>query len=512
MEKKNRQKKPPKKNLWYYLMPKHMMGDITGWGFRVTWKDMAKNFIAYSIFGIGCGIVSGLDFRFVILMVLVELLFVPMLIVNNYHRIYEQNRFDDVNAYMEQMMYSFQERKKIIYALDETMTQFDEDNPMCNTIKNALYHIMHGGNHNPNVQAEALAMIEAQYPVSRLHTMHQFLLKIESIGGDFTDTLNLLLEDRATWERRTIKMLNTRKMKKSLTTTSIVFAMAIGVGFSRLVVSFMGDMIDTTLILHSIPSQIATLIMWGFMLVIYLVADNHAIYAWDEKKETKDEALIIKRYHHIVDYDKAKEQKISLLYAIVPAILTIVLLIFGQKIWAIMCLAITVVMLNQHTIGYRLAKKAMIEEIEESFPQWLMEMALLLQTDNVQVSLYKSYDSAPVAIKPALDRMYKELEEKPTSQEPYNNFLKEFDVKGIRSTMKMLYAIYNGSGSDANTQITNILRRNNELLDITEERRIENSLSIYTILFLLPSLGMAVKLLTDMVVLLLQLGTFMRVS
>ena len=38
--------------------------------------------------------------------------------------------------------------------------------------------------------------------------------------------------------------------------------------------------------------------------------------------------------------------------------------------------------LNQHRIGHRLMKKNLIADVKSAFPKWLMDLALLIQSEN----------------------------------------------------------------------------------------------------------------------------------
>ncbi len=498
--KKNKKQKPVKKNIFYYLKPKHMFGEITGWGFHYSKYELMKDYAIYIAVGIICSLLFGLDWKFTIAMVLIELLFVPALIVNHYKKNFYQNQFDEANDYIEQLLYSFKQSRKIITSLEYIETSFPEESPMAKAIKNAEDMILHGANDNPNVVKDALASIEAIYPIDRLRTVHQFVIKAEEKGGDFDNTLELLLNDRMAWEERNTKAANERNNRKNITTVSIVMSTLICAFFTRMIVKSTTFDFDTDIVLQNLASQLATLIMWFFMMLIYFVADVKSVADWGEKDKKTSEKLTLKRYYDVVNYDNEKERRKSFKYAGIMAIIALVFFIFKNSIAAIVCTGLTVLFLNQHTIGYRMKKKAVIRELNIAYPRWLMELALLLQTGNVQVSMYKSYENAPIILKPALEKFYKEIESNPTSKEPYVNFLKEFDIKGIHATMKMLYALYSGAGTDKDTQIANILRRNNEMLDIAEKIEIENSLAIYIILYLLPTLAMSLKLMTDMVV------------
>ena len=98
-------------------------------------------------------------------------------------------------------------------------------------------------------------------------------------------------------------------------------------------------------------------------------------------------------------------------------------------------------MLNQHKLGYRTAYDVIVREINQEFPGWLMNMALLLQANNVQVSISKTIPYAPAVLRPDLQKMVEGLKKEPDSIEPYMEFLSIFKLSSIQSAMKMLYAI-----------------------------------------------------------------------
>ena len=47
--------------------------------------------------------------------------------------------------------------------------------------------------------------------------------------------------------------------------------------------------------------------------------------------------------------------------------------------------------------------------MEKEFPQWLMDISLLLQTENVQVAFYRIRPQTPEVLRPAVDDMLEEL-------------------------------------------------------------------------------------------------------
>lgn len=136
-------------------------------------------------------------------------------------------------------------------------------------------------------------------------------------------------------------------------------------------------------------------------------------------------------------------------------------------------------------------------------------MSLLLQSENVQVAMFKSYEDAPAVLKPALRDFLEELREKPASMEPYLHFLGAFTLPEVRSSMKMLYSLSEGTGGDASFQIADIIRRNQLMMDKAQKMKNEDSLAGMYALFLAPQLTGGGKIIVDMLVLMvLYLGQY----
>ena len=133
---------------------------------------------------------------------------------------------------------------------------------------------------------------------------------------------------------------------------------------------------------------------------------------------------------------------------------------------------------------------------------WLMEVALLLQTDNVQMAIRKSMDSAPEVLIHALDELILELEDNPNAIEPYHRFLKDYRNPDVQSAMKMLYALSSGNAGDFTKQVEELIDRNNTMMDKAEKLTQEDKIAGMKIYILLPSLLASFKLMVDMALLL----------
>ena len=160
-------------------------------------------------------------------------------------------------------------------------------------------------------------------------------------------------------------------------------------------------------------------------------------------------------------------------------------------------------MLNQHKLGYRTAYDVIVREINQEFPGWLMNMALLLQANNVQVSISKTIPYAPAVLRPDLQKMVEGLKKEPDSIEPYMEFLSIFKLSSIQSAMKMLYAISESGTGDAQSQITVLVQRNSKLMDKAEKLLNEKSLTGINGIFYLPQVTVSLQTIVNMVVFML---------
>ena len=242
-----------------------------------------------------------------------------------------------------------------------------------------------------------------------------------------------------------------------------------------------------------------TVIMILISLRTYIKADMLASVNWlrSECAMTDQEQLAL--YESVTHYDAGRERKKSLIWAMLPAGLGALFSGAGWNFLSAVCIPLFVLMLNQHKLGHRLAKKRCAQEITKAFPQWLMEISLLLQvSENVNAAIAKSLEEAPAILAECLRQMQMQIMENPESNEPYMNFMREFGIIEIQSAMGMLYSISSGRGGDADMQIDEILSKNASLLSQSEHVANDGRLAALYWQFLFPSIIGGGKLIADM--------------
>ncbi len=382
-------------------------------------------------------------------------LMVPLFLRNMLKGRFLQRKFSDLNIYMEQYLYSFQKTGKILSTLEEVGLLF-EAGDMRDTVNRAITHIRTTFN-EAEVERHALEMIEAEYAYTGLVTMHRFSLQVERDGGDYRRSIMLLLEARRMWADRIYVILKEKQRRRFEILLSIITSLLL-----CSMIYLLADDLDIYIAMHPLAQGI-TLVVLILDLWIFYVADKKLStdFMKDTEEKKEDYEQLWKRFYQYKSGHKLTDR------------------------W-----------------GYALLRKKIGREIEKKFPEWLMEVSLLLQSENVQVAIFKSYEQAPEVLRPQLSKMILSLQQNPASIKPYLEFLQEFVLPEVRSTMKMLYSISEGSGGDADDQIQDMIRRNQVMMDQAERIKSEDRIAGMYALFLAPQLTAGAKLLVDMILLL----------
>ena len=502
--KKKKQKKPKKKGVFYYAMPWNLVKELRDFGYELSTQKIVMIYIVSVVVGIVFGKLFKLPNTWLIVVILPCLLFAPTLVRNSYKNKHEFKRFLDVNVYIEQMLYAFKNSQKILMALQDVSELF-QDGPMKEVIDQAIAVIQSPqGFDGKNVEEEALKVIEARYPNKYIKQLHRFMLKVENIGGDFDSSIQLLLSNRTMWENRTYKLQDVRKSKKTEVLISCISAVALCIMMLYILPS---DVDISKMALVRLGNVITIIASFG----IYIKADSKLATDLVNPKKERSDKEVLKDYEKFIHYDAKKERKKSIIWSIAPAIFLIFGIIVKNKICIGVAAVFLIIMLCQHSLGHSMLEKRLKREINEAFPQWLMELALLLQGDTVQVSILKTVDNALPVMKPELRKFKEALDAAPESSEPFLNFFYDFHIPEITTSMQMLYSLSAGTGGDADEQITNIVNRNNIILDRAEEQANQNSLASLNLLFLMPVVVGGAVLMLDMTMFLIQFMSVMSI-
>jgi len=486
---KMKQKKQKKQHIFFW----NVKAQVEKLGYEVSTGSLVLTLLL-SMFGFFLfGLIMKLTPIWSTPLLVISLYFTPIVYYNLYRNRFQMRRFSDVNVYIEQMLYAFKNSKKILNSLEDVRILFpsgemrDLMNEACDIIS-----IPSMENMDEDVELKALKLIEDHYNNEHIRSMHRFLLSVQRIGGEFDLPLALLLKSRDSWHSRTVKLQEQRKLKRGEILGSCIAA-------SLICISLLYILPPDVTIATLLPVRIAHIAMVFFMGKIYLKAVRKLSSDLLLQREAKSAEKLRTDYFSFINYNPRKEFKKSILYTLIPLALAI-LNFFVIKVNVVYMVAaiLAIITLCQHMLGHSLLGKRLNREISLAFPQWLLELTLLLQSDNVQVSIFKTVGTALPIMQPELEKLKASLLETPSSPEPFLHFFIDFNLPEITTSMQMLYALSIGSGGDSKEQIANIVERNNNSLDRAETKLNDDSIAGLYALFLSPMLVSSAVLMLDM--------------
>ena len=497
-KKRQNRKKKGAGVLFYLFHPGDLQKQIDSFGYSFSMGKYIL-FILSAIAGAaGCGTLFSLRWYYVVLLAAACVWSLPFLILDGYKQMYEHKRFLDVSDYLEQMLYSFRMSQKILSALKDTQSLFTEGR-MRQVLLQAISYI-EKGKYEKDLYGEALGMIEEEYQSSRLPAVHEYLRTVEDNGGACGDAIDLLLQDKAIWTDNVMLLQEDKKSAR----IRVVFSLAVTMVMALVFHSVYRSMPERYSIIENPATQMSTFIYLLLNVLIFCRANKELAKSWLIREEKGEERKLAGYYRLVASYNEKAERKKSWCMGGCFFLGAALLGGMGRRYGMVISAGIGVLLLNQHKMGYRVAFDRVVREVNRVFPMWLMEMALLLQGNNVQVSIEKTIEHAPVVLKDELQKMSDSLKRKPDAIEPYLSFLGRFRLSSVLSSMKMLYAISESGSGDTQYQIQVLVERNSKLMDKSEKLSNEKSLAGINGIFYLPQITVSLQTMVHMVVFMLM--------
>lgn len=424
-----------------------------------------------------------------------------LLVMQHFHRIKGQRfqearkRFLDVSLYIDTLLYSFLKEHKIIRAFEDVKSTL-ADGHMKETVSRAIDHMMLTFDET-EVFVDAMRIIEDEYKCNRIVNAHEFMAHAEYYGGDIKESARILLKDKSAWERRILRNIEDRQRMFHQIILSVVTSVIISGIILYLPVLSMD--ISSNIIVQILSVALIVLddliILWGqkFLEVDYLGID---LLPEDDKHA--------KKLEEYKAYNPAKELRTSILMAVIPALASAFLLYTDRQWAAVAAMGAALICLNQHRIGHRLMKKNLIADVKSAFPKWLMDLALLIKSENVQVAIQKSREHIPVILKEEVNTLVERLDVEPESSDPYHRFLDCLNLPEINAAMGMLYAVSIGNSGNCGSQIDELITKNLEMLDVADTARLKDKTAGMYLLFLAPVITASFKMIVDMAIFLIS--------
>ncbi|MCR4782706.1 MAG: hypothetical protein K5851_08200 [Lachnospiraceae bacterium] len=427
--------------------------ELKKYGYVFSKKKTLISIVAVFFVTFGLGKLFRLDFFYEVVLGVFLIIFLPFFIRNSERSRYVQKRFSDVNVYIEQFLYSFEKTGKVLETLYDVKEIF-EDGLMKKKIEMAINHI--ANSYDSDSEKDALSIIENEYKYEGLKLIHEFALGVEREGGEYRSSAKILLDDRRLWMDRVLESLNEKKRRRNRNTISILMSLIL---CSMIYfISFRMD-IDVS---KNIYVQFGTSLVLILDILIFFLSDRKMSEDYLTTKDTKEN----RAYKLQEKWKDFKDVKIP----------------FMKRLF------------------YKSEKRLVIREIEKAFPRWILDMVLLLQNDNVFVSIEKSYEKAPLVLKRDLEILISELKINPTGIMSYVGFMKQYGIPDVEAAMKVLYSLSeNGNGQVVN-ELGEILTRNRQMIDRASKIKNEDNMAGMEALFLAPQITAGIKMICDMMV------------
>lgn len=501
--KSNKEKKKKKKNpsLFKMLNPKNLATEVHRYGYDFSLTNylqyLALGFIVVGIIGY----LFGLKLPFLCIILGAYILCLPTVLLTVYRSMYEQKKFMDTSTYIEQLIFSFKRRSKILNALQEVLEIFP-DGEMHDAIIKAVEYIQKS-NTTGNIYQEAFAFIEKDYGCPRVYSVHRFLTNVETRGGDFEDSLEILLTDRKFWvDRVHVTQQEKKNIRSKITISTLLSFLICGMALLMLPPEF-----D---IKGMLPSQIATTIVFVANMLIWVFAQKKLSGSWIREEDEIPFSKLKRAYDRVMYPESRKKANKQALIFVVALVIGAIFSYFVLKNTTItvLCVVFAVLMYTTPKRKDRSSRKKITREVEKAFPEWLLSIALLLQTNNLHVAISKTITDAPEILRLELERLLEGIDENPNRIDPYHSFFHQLDLPEVRSAMTMLYSMAEyGTSNDVSKQIASLMERNAVLMDKAERLRTEDKLAGISFIVLLPMLTGTIKMLVDMLLLVVALLT-----
>jgi hypothetical protein len=494
------------KKFFSFFNPHNLINEIAGLGYSVSTSKILAFALGFIVAAIVAGIFLHLEIPYMILLGIGFLCCLPSLFIAYFHHNYEVRRFNNVTSYMEQLIYSFHKNQKIYDSLVDV-----------NEINTGEIHDLTGkmieiiDNHNDivtNPFRKAFNYFEEHYDCSRLKTLHRYLIEVEFNGGESNNSLNMLLDDIRSWTERTLEYQANRKNVQNKVLLSTFFAM-ISCGF---MINMIPEEYVNQIIVKPVY-QIGTCIILILCLLLYTYAAKKVGISYlDNEIDKKGLGFERRASEYIANYTREVQAGVlkkpmiikTVIFALCAAVCGYCSTLFPTlsntfKVATIAVLLIGAFIVTDKYRKFRMYSERIRRSISKMFPEWLRNVLLYLQTDNVHMSIRKSYDACPEVLKGEVGNFIHDLEKDPIGNTPYKNFLKGYNLPQLQLSANYLYSIALFGTEDINTQLNYLVEQNHKLVLQAETQRNEDTLSIFTMLMLGPMLLAVVKLMLDLI-------------
>ena len=416
-------------------------------------------------FGALCCYAFSLKLPYIIAVEIAAVLFSLPLLFAMLEERNEHRKFDDINSYMRQFISGMILHKRINAALEDTAVTF-VDGQMHETLSRMLMHIRSAKDPR-TAERQAFMYMEKTYPNTQSGMIHDFALRVEARGGDFEDEMDMLNKKREKWEKRTEHCQN--QMKVTVYASLILYAAMI------LVCAFVQHAMPEQLsIIDSTMSQFSETLLIILFYVFAIMVERHLAKGWMRGEDTMDDKDAKEALDYLELFNPKQERIKGIIAGTAALAMTVALFFMTKNIYiTVAAIIITIAAFNLHNIMKMMVLNKVKQNMRVAVPRWLFDVCLLMQKNNITVSVTESIRTAPPILKRDIVKFLNKLKKSPADVTPYLEFLDQYNIPNVRTTMRMLVSIQNGAAGDSKTQMAQLVEHNMNMLDEIDATNME---------------------------------------
>lgn len=383
---------------------------------------------------------------------------IPVISYGKMRRRQAERNFYDMTGYMEQFLCCYGREKTILNSLENCIVLYSANSPMRKVLKDAVHKLRSGeGNEEMSIVSMAFHSIHTIYPSERLKLFHTFIEKISRMGGEYRESMEILLRDLQLWKQRVVLHQKRRETIRQEGTLNI---------FLAVLLCYLSRMVMPDFIKESMVSTVwyqGSIVVTGILLLI-----GEAYFCWYVSGSWFDES------HRTIE-KKRRQQKRNYDY----------------------------VLRHSSGIRYYLAKRVCRREIEKEFPYWILTVTLYLQEDSVYQSIVHSLGEQNYFLEQEIKQLLTRIYENPDDIQSYCKFCEFADIPELQTIMKLLYAVNTNGLQDTKRQILFLVEQNSSVINQTEETWLAHRLSALEFLKQFPMVIGGMKVVFDLFLFLL---------
>lgn len=438
---------------------------------------------------------SCLKLNFILIIVLVAAILIPFIIKAWVFQTKSVERFNILCNYLTNIIPIFLQRTKIRYTLGELYEICDGE--MKEAILKAINYIDNTKD-DPNLLENGLKLIEKDFPNSRVKSVHKFLLNVENTNSkDFKEIADNLYDDIEKWIKRTLKFQKDISDRRIKIIILCFITLVMNVLFVYIYVSneYFKGFVD--LLFYQISTT--AFIVGVLFIVTVIIIKLNGKWLVNDIKNNKDE-IVKERYRKY----KGGVEKIGVI-DIILTLLSLAASVYyffekNNNTIGTAFIVLALIFISQKYRRFIANKKFIKKELTIEFPIWLREVSLSLGSFTVLNAINESLDTVSYPMRRELRNFLDEANKNPTSIKPYNDFLEEYKIDEVKSSMRVLYAVNSASKDEMKIRTAKLIDRNQELLSKSEQITNDDSIGGVEMIGYLPTLIFSIQMVLSMMI------------